>query len=714
MRQGRRKSHLWPIFIIALMMGGNAFSLNLIAQGEEPSPPGGFIVHTCTYDQENDSIAFQGSLVGSDGNPIPPENYTVDIGIVGSEETLSQDAIQTESLPERQPLQIMLVLDVTETVPIPRIVSTLNAQLLQQLQPDDEIVLVSFSSEISSSQPYRNKDLFFSEQLENLRPQFGDNRMYDAIRDAVIYPANSQNKRRVVLVVTDSSPREDETPPFDEIIDDATTAKVPIFAIGFYTTDTPDVPGLTRLANATDGYVWINEENADVEAIERAFAAVVNDFNRALNSEIRIAADLQGLDPDITTQVTFEIRVDLADDPTLTDTITCGSIDRFKSTIAFMDEDLNNITVTGRIDIGVDVDSRLDEDERQIYFYRNGEIVQNSADDIYVFDASVIQPGDYTIRAQLRDSADNELADTETELRIFAQQLIEMSGEQTETGSLRLEALISQDIELPPVFFNVALARNPGNTVLLLDEGVTFNGNIAVTEIQNFREIVTSLPLNIRDNSLIQITAFVPNPEDGQPLLATSNILQLDLTPLPTPIPPTPIPTPVPEPPFPIQNTPPQLINQVILPGLIIFFLSLNVLLFRQGRRERVKRIIRNPDRHELSDQLMSLTVHNEGVRQTHRLTKKTVFIGRGPGNDINLGGDPDISRNHGVVMWRRNAWYYTNRKRRARARIDGKWYRGFALRKLEPITSIEIRGVQIIFHASSQRDVSEFIITNI
>jgi hypothetical protein len=64
--------------------------------------------------------------------------------------------------------------------------------------------------------------------------------------------------------------------------------------------------------------------------------------------------------------------------------------------------------------------------------------------------------------------------------------------------------------------------------------------------------------------------------------------------------------------------------------------------------------------------------------------------------------------------MWRKQGWYYSNRKRRLKTRINGKWRRGFVFCKLEPVTELEIGQVYLIFHSNAQRDLSDFITTNL
>jgi pSer/pThr/pTyr-binding forkhead associated (FHA) protein len=110
----------------------------------------------------------------------------------------------------------------------------------------------------------------------------------------------------------------------------------------------------------------------------------------------------------------------------------------------------------------------------------------------------------------------------------------------------------------------------------------------------------------------------------------------------------------------------------------------------------------------------MTLTVLRDGIRHAHALTKKTVTIGRGSGNDINVSDDPNVSRQHSVVMWRRGDWYYSNRKSGAVTRIDGRVRRGFFLHKLEGVTELQVGDVIMIFHSSAQQDIADFIKTDL
>ena len=71
--------------------------------------------------------------------------------------------------------------------------------------------------------------------------------------------------------------------------------------------------------------------------------------------------------------------------------------------------------MTGKLDLGVTVDSELSLDELRVIFRQNDEIVQNSTSTLYTFDAAGVAPGYYTIGAQLWDRSNTTLATTPTE-----------------------------------------------------------------------------------------------------------------------------------------------------------------------------------------------------------------------------------------------------------------------------------------------------------
>jgi hypothetical protein len=90
------------------------------------------------------------------------------------------------------------------------------------------------------------------------------------------------------------------------------------------------------------------------------------------------------------------------------------------------------------------------------------------------------------------------------------------------------------------------------------------------------------------------------------------------------------------------------------------------------------------------------------------------MYVGRGSGNDIGLEDDSNVSRQHGVFMWRRGSWWFANRKPKVKTKIDGKLYRGYVVRKLQPMMEIQIGDFQLVYHSNAQGDMSDLIKTNL
>jgi hypothetical protein len=220
----------------------------------------------------------------------------------------------------------------------------------------------------------------------------------------------------------------------------------------------------------------------------------------------------------------------------------------------------------------------------------------------------------------------------------------------------------------------------------------------AILKLDDIGASVHALFPDLTPEDRLQISAVVPGVSLGDLPLATSNAIPVSVA---API---------------VQSVTVEPVGADLRVPILLSLglLVVNVQLFRWVGRKRVQRVIKYPDDIELSPQLMTMTVHRDGVKQPHTLTKKTVYIGRGSSNDINLGDDPNISRQHGVVMWRKGEWYYSNRKRPVLTRINGKRYRGLKLYKLTPVTELEIGGATLIFHSNAQQDISDFIKTNL
>lgn len=677
---------------------------------DEPiaSPQAAFLPYQCTFQTQTNSAQIQAVLMGSNGLPIPASAYRVEVTPATSDQPLTASRVKTSLLTQRPPLQLILVLDITETVPIEPIVNAISNHLAPQLELQDQVALLTFSETIAPlTQFYTDKNRLINEHMIDLPALGGDNRLYDAMLQAVSsFPFNN-SARKVVLVLTDSGRRDIVQTPSDGIIRKAQSEKVEIYPIGFRSRDNFDQAELQTIANETGGYGWFYTERRNSRAsIETAVSGFLDDFTYSLNSEVALTVDMQAIEPDSSGQVPFGIAIKPENETPLSGQISCP-LEVLHHAIAFIDS-FDDKPVTGRIDIGVAVDSDLSPDEVRIVFRVNNQVVQNSANTIYTFNAAEMFPGYYTIGAQLWDRNNETLATTPTSIRLYAQQKLDLSvGDRPPSAlndAVHFDVLSKPDFALPAVQFTIAPVDRPEQVFPLGSASFDKDGR-ATLAIDDIYARIHSLFPDVDAKNSFQVSAFVAGVSTDDPKLAFSNDLIVSVV---TPA--------VVETPQPTAETPQSTINYgLLVPALAsLIFLAVNLLLFRAVKHKRIQRIINSPDDYELSPQLMTLTIHRGDTRQPHTLTKKTVHLGRGSSNDINLGDDPSISRQHGVVMWRKKAWYYSNRKGAVMTRINGKHCRGLIFYKLEPVTEIEIGHTLILFHTNTQQDISDFIKTNL
>src|SRR5262249_40869620 len=151
---------LW-VFLVIL-------SLTAVVRAQEPSqtpepttttsapattspsgPQAAFLPYQCTFDTQTNSAQIHAVLMGSDGHPISTSQYTVQVTPEGSQQPLAADQVTTIGLDKRPPLQMILVLDITDTVPIDQIVDAISTHLAPQLDVQDQVALLAFSETIS-------------------------------------------------------------------------------------------------------------------------------------------------------------------------------------------------------------------------------------------------------------------------------------------------------------------------------------------------------------------------------------------------------------------------------------------------------------------------------------------------------------------------------------------------------------------------------------
>lgn len=691
-----------------------------------PEPEPAFRVYRCDFDRSTNRAQIRAVLMGADGLPPSGTDYSLAVGELATGRPVAAERVTLTPLLERPPLRMVLVLDITDTVPLREIVTAVSTQLVPRLLVQDELALITFSASIAPITPFfTDKNRLINEQLLDRPTEPGDNRIYDSVLQAVNdLKTSGDGRRQVVLVLADSGRRGTNQVSSDAIIQEARRYGIEVFTLAFMTRDRPDFVELAQLAYQTGGYYYSYDEIRNTRAsIQSAVSDRLVKVGESLNSEVLIEIDLAGSQPDINQRVRFGLSVDL-DARTLSAEANCP-VEQLNHAIRFVGAQQNVVT-SETIDLQVSFDSDLNPDLLSVAFLVNDQVVQNSAATFFRFETPTQPPGPYQITAQLRDRLDNVLSTTRERVDLYARQPLRLevaSGALNQPDqALTLAAVAGSDVPLPNAEFYLVQGTNR-----FLIANTPFSAGRAEASFDSLRnEIQTRLP-GLADGAALAIEALVPGTTPAAlPLTDTASLgfnyvaastsaggtggtsagtagaaaagagIGAGITAA-------------------ITN-----LSQTELPfwfnaALVVFGLLLfNLLLFLRVRRTRIQRLVNRPDNHELSHALMSITVRRGGYQESHPLTKKTMTIGRGASNDINLGDNPHISRKHGAIIWRRRKWYYASRKNNARAIIDGKSRRGFFLRELEPVTEIQIADALLLFHSSAQQDIAEFMRTNL
>ncbi len=664
------------------------------------------LLYNCTASDTAPNVTISAYGANAVGGSLLSSVDTVNIEVVDS---ASEASLISSNRANRQPIRMVVVLDTTSTMPLVDTINAISTQLFPQLEFNDQVALVTFSQNVSPVTAFfTDKNRLVNEYMLGLQVTGGNNRIYDAIQDGVRALGNPPSgTRNVVVVVTDSSRREVAQASLNDIITRANADKIQIYPVALFTQDRPDADELKTLAERTNGYAWVYNNLNDptsVSALQQGLSTIMNQLVTTLNQEARLLVDLSSVPLQDARDITLKVTVSLTTGTVLSDSITCPAprvqavvvSTSIPNTISFVN-DLTPITTSQPLDITVNVQTSLPASEQLIVFLQNGQIVQSSKSLTYTFNTPTLVPGAYSITAQLRNLDNTVFATTEGALSVNAQQVLTLNVVDGALNApdrpVRIESLSNPTIALPDVRFTINPASDTANRKLITGGVVPVQGGNATLTIPNLRAEIQRLFPNTPDATSFEIRAVIPGPAESAPTLAESAPLTFVYT--------------VPPPP-PIDT------GLALVAALTTALFLLNVLVFFRVGRARVRRMIFRPDGYEMPNRLMAVTVYRDAMKQTNTLTKKTITLGRGSNNDINLGDDNKVSRQHGVIMWRRQEWYYTNRKPDVFVRIGGRRYRGFKLVRLEPVTEIEIGDARVFFHSNSQQDITELTRTNL
>ena len=679
------------------------FSAQAQTAGLSSSSTGEFVAYTCTFNGGTGLAEVHAAVTGADGLPLDSQTYTININNAAGE-TLPSDAASVTAVTERPPVRVVMVLDTTSTVPINEVRNAIRDHLLPRLALQDEMALLQFDTTIAPlTQFYTDKNALYNEHIADIQLREGDNRLYDALLQAVTLTQPNSPIRQVILLLTDSHRGETAQAPQSDIITRAQASKTQIFTIGFAYEDTPDQDELFAIAEATGGRGFVYDGERTRALVEEAIGASLEGFAAALNSEVIISVDVAEQTPDESGLVPLTISLlPTGGGAALTDSVSCPTTGPAPEgtepvaaghnfTIAFANI-VNNLSVKEPLNVEVSAQPEEIPLELRFVFWLDDEMDDQFPDGIYILDTPNLSPGNHTLRAQLRDGDDNVVASTST-VNLYVQRELQLSLAGSSATNLTgpVQFNVAGANGLSNIEFVAASAANPTATQPLGTAQVVEDGTAALS-VSDIQQEASRLFPNQETWELL-VAAQAPGENGAQPL-AVSNDLPITVAAIPQGF---------------------TLPTGLLIPiGASLVLIVVNFALLRQIRNARIRRFIESTGSEELGPELMSITVNRAGMKQTYTLTKKTMFIGRGSGNDISLEDDSNVSRQHGVIMWRRGRWWFANRKPKVKTKIDGKVYRGYALRRLQPMTEIQIGDFQLVFHSNAQRDMSDLIKTNL
>jgi len=680
--------------------------------GQIPQSPA-LLAYTCTFDRGENRLHIQAVMQSDVPGPVLGD-YTLSVTQAGSTTPLDERAVTTVRVSPRPPLQMVILFDITDTVPVAESAQAVIDGLLPGLQPSDQVALITFDENVSLPTPFFTDKTALADQfIRGLTIGRGDNRVYNALLAAAnAFPFSTQT-RRVVVLVGDSGRRDDPQAPESEVAAIAQRLKVQIYPVAFTLRDNPDVEALLDISAFSRGFTFLyRERNTTRQALQSTITTYLQELVRGLDSEIELAIDPTGIVPNANNEInlTLTAQGEALGLYTLTDQIVCPYQEP-ASDIRFVTP-LGETPITGQIDIGVVVDTDLDREATRVVFRVNDEVVQTSENLVYSFDASTVPPGAYLIRAELWDLQNNTIASTPTAQRVVAQQRITLgltAGRDPNglQGAVEFIAGTRSEFPLTQAAFTIAPASDPQASQPFGQIAFRADGT-AVLSVEDIRAAVQRVLPNTDPGDVVILGATVPGIVAGDPPLAVAELPLRFAYSVPA-----------------ITLAPPRPLTQLEM--FVVFesrtspywyaaaFVIANLVLVMMTRRSKIRRMILTPDKTDLSPQLMNITVLRDGVRQSHTLTKKTVMLGRGASNDINLGDSQSVSRQHAVVMWRKGEWWYTNRKHGIVTNIEGRKRRGLYLCLLEPVTELRMgEDVVVLFHSNAQQDISEFIKTDL
>lgn len=729
-----------PLRQIILFVSLWLFVLPAAAQPATPAPPvgdqPGIYTYGCAYDEASNSVQIRVDLMERDGTPMFVDGVTV------SNLELPEGAVTFQRVAERQPVRIFVVFDTTRTYPVETIRDTLQDSIAN-FPVLDELALVTFNDRVSPLLGAVNnisaidKVAIIDNYRDRIVPggdaQAGIAVLYDGILTALgqgVDPASPL--RQVVLVLTDSPHRNERSDTSEQdVIERAKAVRAPIYIIAFDTIqDTPDFDVLATIANSTGGHLWsYGQEQGDDKTnatLAQEMSDFLNDFLQALSGEYLIGISAETLEPNPDTlTVTMDVSVTSAGRSFSLGTFDCvlPLVDHSVTFGANINSNMFVPLSQQPLAISLTVDSPLAENQREVRVFLNENTrIMGSAislDDSTVQEA--LLPTSNSLRAELydmRDPAQPKLLAVTEATGLNFQRRLELTvegGPEAVSGETTFVATVDGDFAVPNDRVVRFVIRSDGGEYqrLLPTSPDLIDGTSQLT-LPDINARIAELFGDNAEN--LEVLAYIDgSAADGSDALFVSDPLAItvvepaiDATEAVVVTGPTAVPTP--DVPTPISPAPlPPLVIPLAIAGVLLI---VDLILLGQIRTARVKRLIKYPDDREMPQNMLRVTVSRDGRTQTYTLTKQTMDVGRGTSNDINLSDDTNISRDHGVIMWRRGRWYYANNKPQAKVQVGSKTLKGYRMQELGDQTQLKIGDYTLVSHYDAEADMDSLIKT--
>jgi VWFA-related protein len=179
-----------------------------------------------TFSATTRSVRVPVSVLDKEGQPI--------LGLRGADFTVAEDGRRqdlTYFSGERRPLKIALALDVsTSMVTKMREVSAALQHFIDLLEPADEILVLTFSSDINIEQDFTSDRNLLERVFSRLQPASGT-ALFDAAIEAIRRVAPGPAESKAVVLVTDGMDTASQS-SFGDLRELARRSEVPVFSLG--------------------------------------------------------------------------------------------------------------------------------------------------------------------------------------------------------------------------------------------------------------------------------------------------------------------------------------------------------------------------------------------------------------------------------------------------------------------------------------------------